>query len=303
MARHSDDPLRLVEADVGAAAPPLEDGLQVREAELGVLSRGNDGLVLEGVRGGQRAEGEQALLVAPHVPGVAIEAVDFDVADDHPDVFEGVALENDAGLVPGDAVATVAADEPLRGDRLGLAALHDRGRHLLRGLIEAAEHRAELDRAAELRQPPPQRLLDPPLGRDQACRVWDVGSARHRIGHRTAPGHLPVRSGRTDRHRHPAVREHAIDDPEILEHLKGARLDALATRAGLRAGGGFDQPKRNTGASELTRQSQACRAGADDQHRGRGALQLAELGSRGRGHRVILHSRKETLPSRSTNTC
>ena len=45
--------------------------------------------------------------------------------------------------------------------------------------------------------------------------------------------------------------EDAVDDAEILEHLEGARLDALAARSGLRAGGGLDQAEGDAAAGEL----------------------------------------------------
>ncbi|MGI3782595.1 MAG: hypothetical protein ACRYG2_17680, partial [Janthinobacterium lividum] len=52
--------------------------------------------------------GPRTVRGAPHVPVVPVQAVDRDVGDDHPDILEGVALEGDAGLLPGHAVATVA---------------------------------------------------------------------------------------------------------------------------------------------------------------------------------------------------
>ena len=63
--------------------------------------------------------------------------------------------------------------------------------------------------------------------------------------------------------------DHPIDDAEIVEHLEGARLDALAARAGLRAGGGLDQAEGDAAAGELARQRQPGRTGPDDQHRQR----------------------------------
>ena len=87
------------------------------------------------------------------------------------------------------------------------------------------------------------------------------------LGLGAAQRHLAIGRGRPDRHRHPAVGDHAIDDAEIVEHLEGARLDALAARAGLRAGGGLDQAEGDAAAGELAGQRQPGRAGADDQHR------------------------------------
>ena len=86
------------------------------------------------------------------------------------------ADESGAGQVADDAVAAVAADQPACGDRLGFAALDEHRRNAVVRLPEALERGAELDRAAEFRQPQPQCLLDPPLGRDQARGIGHIGT-------------------------------------------------------------------------------------------------------------------------------
>jgi hypothetical protein len=68
------------------------------------------------------------------------------------------------------------------------------------------------------------------------------------------------------------VGELAIGQAEITEHLQGARLDPLAPRAGLRAGGGLDQPEGDGGPGEHNGQRQAGRAGPGDQHGRRGLV-------------------------------
>ena len=93
-----------MEADVGPAGPTLEGRLQVVEVEVGVLARCDARLVLEQTGGGQRAERHEAFGVAPHVPGVAVEAVDLDVGDEHPHLLAGLAGERDAGLLTDPAV-------------------------------------------------------------------------------------------------------------------------------------------------------------------------------------------------------
>ena len=158
----------------------------------------------------QRAEAEQAFLVPPHVPGGPVEAVDLDVGDDHPHRLAGLAGKGDPGLLADDAVAAVAAGQPARGDRLGLAVLDDHRRHAVVRLLEAAERGAELDRAAELRQPQPQGFFDPPLGRDQARRIRDVGPVAQRLG-RGAAQRSPGRRARSTGSASPSGRGRAPD--------------------------------------------------------------------------------------------
>ena len=206
----------------------------------------------------------------PHVPGIAMEAVDFDIGDDHPHLFAGLAFESYPSLLTDNAVAAVTADEPARGDCLGfavpLASSDQHGRHALVRLLEADECNAEIDRTAELRQPQSQRFLDPPFGRDQAGRIRNVRTTSKRIG-ATPLGYLTVESGLADWHCHPAVGDHAFDDAEIVEHLERARLESLAARARLWAGDCFDEAQRGSAPGEFAGQRQPGRAGANDQHR------------------------------------
>lgn len=174
------------------------------------------------------AKSEKAVLVTPHVPSIAIKPVGLDIGDDHAHFLTGLAFKSDTGLLANDAMAAVTADQPARGDRLGLAVLDERRRDPLVRLLKAGERRCELDGAAELFQPQPQRFLDPPLGRDQACRIRDVGAVLQRLGHTAAQRHRAIGSGRTDRHGHPAVGDHAITHAEVVEYFQSAWLDALA---------------------------------------------------------------------------
>lgn len=61
--------------------------------------------------------------------------------------------------------------------------------------------------------------------------------------------------------------EYAINDAEIVEHLKGAWLDTFATRTRLGPEAAFNQSEGNIAPGKLTRQSQPSRASADDQNR------------------------------------
>ena len=79
------------------------------------------------------------------------------------------------------------------------------------------------------------------------------------LGLGAAPRQLAVGSDSDHRHRQPAVGDLAIDEAEIAEHLQGAGLDALAARAGLRAGGSLDQPEGDAAAGELNGQGQTGR--------------------------------------------
>jgi hypothetical protein len=263
-ARHTDD--HTGSCRRMSARPVRRRRIDRRFSRLGLLPRRDGGPVLEELGRRQRAEADQALLVRPDVPDVPVEAVDGQVGEDHPHLVAGLALERDAGLFAHDAVAAVAADQPPRGDGLGHAVRDDSRRQALARLLESGQRGAEPDPAAELGEPQPQRLLGAPLGRDQTRRIGDVGPVQQRGGHVAAPRHPPVGGGRTHRHRHPAVDEHPLGDPEILEDLQGARLHALAARAGPRPRGGLDQAEGDVPAGQLAGEGEPSRAGADDQH-------------------------------------
>ncbi len=190
------------------------------------------------------------------MPGVAAEPVDLDIADGHELDVRRMAAQTQAERLADGAAAAVAADQVARLD-LSLA---DRGGHAVGVLAEAAQFGAEFDGYVEVGQPLAQDLLHPPLGDQQAGRVWDV-----RRGH---PSGLGV--DLSDHLRSPVLAmrqvgdpggQHSVDHREVVEHFQAAWAQPFAAGTARELRCPIDDAHRDATPGKIACERQAGRAG------------------------------------------
>ncbi|CPW23003.1 Uncharacterised protein [Mycobacteroides abscessus] len=157
-------------------------------------------------------------------------------------------------------------------EQFGRATLGHHHADRIRSLRETDYLTVEFHIASELTQPVQQDLVGTPLRHQPKTWVWDAW-ARGDVGpehlHQAALGDdLMARVDAEGRHGHaPAVDRRR--DTEIVEHLLGARGQALAARTGEQIGSLVQHPACDAAPRQFAGQRQTRGAGPGDHHRHR----------------------------------
>ncbi len=256
----------LVEGEVGALRDQLAHrvGRDVRRG-AGVHEARHEQEVVVLLRREQRDEVGGPEL-APHVPVLPVQPVEPDVGEEHRVRRDGLAGHGDAERLADRAAPAVGRDQVGGAHRTGGAVgAGDAGRDAVRVLGEGIQAGAERDRAAQLGQPRVLDLQIPPLREQQHGAVR--GGRRRDAGlhHHLLVDHAAVRPDAPRRVR-PAGLQDGVEHAEVLVHLLGARLDAVAAGAGRQPVQALQDEGAHAAPGEVEAEGQAGGAGAGDQY-------------------------------------
>lgn len=238
-------------------AHPVRGGVRLTLLEL------RDQLEVPGA--GQRAQREEPRVGAHHVPVEPVERVlgDPDIGHQHRCRVHRLPGHRDGQGPPHGGASAVRRDQVGGADRAGGQLRGDP----VRVLGEPGQRGREHHVAAQFAQPGQQDLLGAPLRHQPRLPV------RLRVRRRRDPEHvvlahpLTVLPDHPDRRGAPVLAD-GVADPEVVEDLPGAGLDALAARAGEEGGRLLDEERGDAAPGQVTGQGEAAGTRADDEDRG-----------------------------------
>jgi hypothetical protein len=185
----------------------------------------------------------------------AIQTGQLHVGDQQLLLLVGGTEELDAERPAHRALPAVGADQVTRGDHLAGV---ERDPDLVPVLLDVVDADTELDR-----HPLGEQLGRPPLGDHQHVRVRHLGRRVVQLVHPPLHG-LAVRPVHPQRRVVAAGGPETLDQAEVVEHLQGARLQALAAGTVERPRRLLEDAERHAVTLQLAGDGEAGRTGADD---------------------------------------